>query len=189
MAKPLYPMVFIPALKDYIWGGRNLATKLGRALPAEGVIAESWEIAGHEDGTATVENGVYAGWLLTQVHAALGIDLIGTHNAWAQARGKFPLLIKLLDAAAPLSVQVHPDDAYAQAHEGNELGKTEMWVVLHAEPGAELIVGVAAGTTPEAFRQAIAQNRLEPFCTACRCGPAITSACRPARCTPSWAAC
>ncbi len=159
----LYPLLFRPVLKDYLWGGRNLATKLGRALPAEGVIAESWEIAGHEDGTATVENGVYAGWPLTQVHAALGIDLIGTHNAWAQARGKFPLLIKLLDAAAPLSVQVHPDDAYAQAHEGNELGKTEMWVVLHAEPGAELIVGVAAGTTPEAFRQAIAQNRLEPF--------------------------
>jgi mannose-6-phosphate isomerase len=60
-------------------------------------------------------------------------------------------------------VQVHPDDAYALAHEGNELGKTEMWVVLHAEPGAELIVGVKAGTTPAAFRQAIEQNRLEPY--------------------------
>jgi mannose-6-phosphate isomerase len=159
----VYPMTFTPVLKDYIWGGRNLETKLGRALPADGVIAESWEIAGHEDGTSTVQNGRYAGWPLTAVQAELGLQLIGTNNAWAQERGKFPLLVKLLDAHSPLSVQVHPDDAYALAHEGNELGKTEMWVVLHAEPGAQLIVGVKAGTTPVAFRQAIEQTRLEPY--------------------------
>ena len=163
MSKSLCPLTFTPVLKDYVWGGRNLETRLGRALPAEGVVAESWEIAGHEDGTSTVENGTYAGWPLTQVHAELGLDLIGSNNAWAQERGKFPLLVKLLDAHTPLSVQVHPDDAYALAHEGNELGKSEMWVVLHAEPGAELIVGVKAGTTPTAFRQAIEQNRLEPY--------------------------
>ncbi len=163
MNRSFYPLTFTPVLKDYLWGGRNLATKLGRPLPSEGVIAESWEIAGHEDGTSIVENGLYAGWPLTKVHAELGIDLIGSNNGWAQERGKFPLLVKLLDAAAPLSVQVHPDDAYALAREGNELGKTEMWVVLHAEPGAELIVGVKAGTTPQAFRQAIPQNRLEPY--------------------------
>ncbi|HSN75249.1 MAG TPA: type I phosphomannose isomerase catalytic subunit [Anaerolineae bacterium] len=163
MNKPLYPMLFSPVLKDYLWGGRNLETQLGRALPAAGVVAESWEIAAHEDGASVVENGPYAGWPLPQVHAELGLDLLGTNNAWAQERGKFPLLIKLLDAHTPLSVQVHPDDAYALAHEGNELGKTEMWVVLHAEPGAELIVGVTAGTTPDAFRQAIQQNRLEPY--------------------------
>ena len=163
MSNRLYPMVFTPVLKDYIWGGRNLETRLGRALPAEGVIAESWEIAGHEDGTSTVENGLYAGWPLTRVHAELGLDLIGQNNAWAQARGKFPLLIKLLDASKPLSVQVHPNDAYALAHEGNELGKTEMWVVLHAEPNAELILGVRQGTTPDAFRRAIDETRLEPY--------------------------
>ena len=163
MNRMLYPMVFTPVLKDYIWGGRNLETRLGRALPAEGVIAESWEIAGHEDGTSTVENGRYAGWPLTQVHAELGLDLIGRNNAWAQERDKFPLLVKLLDANTPLSVQVHPDDAYALAHEGNELGKSEMWVVLHAEPDAELILGVTAGTTADAFRRGIEEGRLEPF--------------------------
>ncbi len=161
MTTVLYPMTFVPVLKDYLWGGRNLETKLGRRLPAEGVIAESWEIAAHQHGTSVVKNGPYAGWTLTQVHAALGLDLIGANNAWAQERGKFPLLIKLLDAATPLSVQVHPDDAYALAHEGNELGKTEMWVVLHAEPGAELILGVTAGTTRAAFRLAIEENRPE----------------------------
>jgi mannose-6-phosphate isomerase len=163
MTTPCYPLLFRPVLKDYLWGGRNLATKLGRALPAEGVVAESWEIAAHEDGASVVENGPYAGQTLAQVHAEWGLDLIGRNNAWAQARGKFPLLVKLLDAHSPLSVQVHPDDAYALAHEGNELGKSEMWVVLHDEPGAELIVGVTAGTTPEAFRRAIAENRLEPY--------------------------
>ena len=163
MNNRLYPMVFTPVLKDYIWGGRNLETRLGRVLPASGVIAESWEIAGHEDGTSTVENGPYAGWPLTKVHAELGLDLIGRNNGWAQERGKFPLLVKLLDASKPLSVQVHPNDAYALAHEGNELGKSEMWVVLRAKPHAELILGVKRGTTPDAFRQAIADNRLEPF--------------------------
>ena len=159
----LYPLVFTPVLKDYLWGGRNLESRLGRTLPAEGVIAESWEIAAHDDGDSIVENGPFAGWSLTQVHAALGLDLIGLNNAWAQERGKFPLLIKLLDANTPLSIQVHPDDAYALAHEGNELGKTEMWVVLYAEPDAELILGVTRGTTPEVFRHGIDQNSLEPY--------------------------
>ncbi len=157
----IYPLTFTPVFKDYIWGGRNLE-HLGRDLPP-GIIAESWDIAGHEDGTSVVNNGFWVGKKLTEVHAALGLDLIGRNNAWAQERGKFPLLVKLLDASQPLSVQVHPDDVFAQANEGNELGKTEMWVVLHAEPGAELILGVKAGTTPAAFRLGIETGALEPF--------------------------
>ncbi len=161
-ATRLYPMTFEPVLKDYVWGGRNLA-RLGRHLPPQVPVAESWEIGAHEDGTTRVDNGRYAGRLLTEVHAELGLDLIGRNNAWAQKRGKFPLLIKLLDANAPLSVQVHPTDDYARAHEGNELGKTEMWYVLHAEPGAELVLGVTAGTTREALRRAVEESRLDPY--------------------------
>lgn len=153
-------MLFQPVLKDYIWGGRNLETQLGRSLPP-GITAESWEIAAHEDGVSVVRNGAYKGQPLTAVHEELGLSLIGQRNAWAQARGKFPLLVKLLDAHDRLSVQVHPDDDYALAHEGNELGKTEMWVVLRAEPDAALILGVRAGTTPEAFRRAVADETLE----------------------------
>jgi mannose-6-phosphate isomerase len=160
--RALYPMTFTPVLKDYIWGGRNLE-RLGRVLPPEGIIAESWEIAGHKDGTTIVDNGHFAGNKLTQVQAELGLDLIGRNNTWAQERGKFPLLIKLLDANQPLSIQVHPNDEYALVNEGNELGKTEMWVVLHAEPDAYLILGVKAGTTPQAFRRAIEAGHLEPF--------------------------
>jgi mannose-6-phosphate isomerase len=110
-----------------------------------------------------VDNGPYAGKLLTELHAELGLALIGRHNAWAQGRGKFPLLIKILDASQPLSVQVHPNDEYALAHEGNELGKTEMWVVLAAGPNAEVILGVTAGTTPAAFRQGATAGKLDPY--------------------------
>jgi mannose-6-phosphate isomerase len=158
----LYPLLFEPVLKDYIWGGRNLETILGRKLPP-GKIAESWEIAAHEDGTTAVANGRFAGTPLTDLHQQLGLDLIGSNNQWAQERDKFPLLVKLLDAHQPLSVQVHPDDAYALAHEGNELGKTEMWVVLRASEEAAVILGVTPPTTRQAFRQAIDAGNLEPF--------------------------
>jgi mannose-6-phosphate isomerase len=106
--------------------------------------------------------GRLAGMTLVELHEKLGIDLIGQASAWAQELGKFPLLVKLLDARDRLSVQVHPDDDYAQEFEGGELGKSEMWLVLHAEPGAELILGVTGGTTPEAFREAAEGGRLEP---------------------------
>lgn len=157
----LYPLTFTPVLKDYIWGGRNLE-KLGRNLP-NGIIAESWEIAAHEDGTTVVNNGRFTGQPLTEVHQELGLDLIGSNCQWAQDRGKFPLLIKILDANKQLSVQVHPKDDYALAHEGNELGKTEMWVILAANPDAKLQLGVKKGTTPEQFRQGIEDGNLEPY--------------------------
>ena len=157
----LYPLTFDPVLKDYIWGGRNLE-KFGRELP-DGIIAESWDIAGHEDGTSVVNNGRFAGKLLTEVHQELGLGLIGSNCQWAQDRGKFPLLIKILDANRQLSVQVHPKDPYALEHEGNELGKTEMWVVMDAKPDAKLQLGVKAGTTPEQFRQGIETGNLEPY--------------------------
>lgn len=157
----LYPLLFTPVLKDYLWGGRNLE-KLGRNLPP-GITAESWEIAAHEDGTTAVANGRYQGQSLTQLQQQLGLDLIGSNGRWAHERGKFPLLVKLLDANQQLSVQVHPQDDYALAHEGNELGKTEMWVVLQAKPGAKVQLGVQPGTTADLFGQAAATGQLEPY--------------------------
>ncbi len=163
MSSISYPLLFEPVLKDYIWGGRNLETRLNRTLPADTIIAESWEIAAHKDGTAAVSNGAHSGKLLTALLDEMGLDLIGSKSKWALDRNLFPLLIKILDANRNLSVQVHPNDAYALEHEGNELGKTEMWVVLHADPGAEVILGVAEGTTPALFKQAIEKGRLEPY--------------------------
>lgn len=162
MSKPtLYPLVFIPIYKDYLWGGRNLETVLGREIPA-GVVAESWEISGHPDGLTRVQNGPLAGLDLPAIQEQLGVDLVGERNRYALKLGRFPLLIKLLDANRWLSVQVHPQDDYALAHEG-DLGKTEMWVVLHAEPGAELIYGFTPGVSREKFAQAVAAGQSEKW--------------------------
>jgi len=154
------PLTFTPVLRDYIWGGRNLETLYGRQLPP-GPTAESWEISGHPTAPTCVDAGRWRGQSLPEVLHALGVDLAGRRATWALARGKFPLLVKLLDAQARLSVQVHPSDAYALAHAGGELGKTEMWYILHARPGAQLILGLRPGVTPQSFRQALADNRLE----------------------------
>jgi mannose-6-phosphate isomerase len=156
----LYPLLFEPVLKHYRWGGRNLERLFGRDLPG-GVTAESWEIAGHRDGMTLVVNGPLAGTSLSELHARYGLELIGHNSSWAQRRDRFPLLVKLLDANRPLSVQVHPTDEYAAIQENDELGKSEMWIVLHAEPEAELILGVTKGTTAANFENAIGENDLD----------------------------
>lgn len=153
----LYPLTFTPVFKDYPWGGRNLETKLGRTIP-DGIVAESWEIAAHANGSSTVLNGPLAGKTLPEVMSELGESLVGENSQDALELGRFPLLIKILDANRWLSVQVHPDDDYGMQHE-NEWGKTEMWVVLHAELGAELIYGFKAGVTRERYAQEIAEDR------------------------------
>jgi mannose-6-phosphate isomerase len=149
MSNPsLYPLTFDPVFKDYPWGGRNLETKLGRRIP-DGIVAESWDIAAHPNGSSVVNNGALAGKTLPEVQELWGEALVGDRGG-VLAPGKFPLLIKVLDANRWLSVQVHPDDDYAQQNEG-ELGKTEMWIVLHAEPGSELIYGFRPGVTRKQY--------------------------------------
>ena len=158
----LYPLFCKPVLKDYIWGGRNL-TDLGRVLPAGKKVAESWEIAAHPDGMSTAENGIYTGQTLQALTEQLGTDLVGTRGEWALSRGRFPLLVKLLDANQSLSVQVHPDDDYASEHAGGDLGKAEMWVVLRAEPNAAIIYGLSKKATPEQLQTAIKTGKLEAY--------------------------
>lgn len=158
MATPnLYPLTFDPVFKDYVWGGRNLADKLGRQIPA-GVVAESWDVAAHPNGSSVVNQGPLQGKTLAEVMALWGAELVGSNSEQALELGKFPLLIKILDANRWLSVQVHPDDTYGLAHEG-ELGKTEMWVVLEAEPGADIVYGFKSGVTREQYAQEIKEAR------------------------------
>jgi mannose-6-phosphate isomerase len=122
-------------------------------------IAESWEIAAHPHGDTKVANGPLRGRSLAALTSEYGSELTGTFAS----PGRFPLLVKLLDAHEKLSVQVHPDDVYARTHEDGELGKSEMWVVLHAEPEAALVLGLQPGATREAFGEALAAGRLEEW--------------------------
>ena len=154
------PLTFAPCLKDYMWGGRNLARLTGRELPG-GVIAESWEISGHSAGPSVVDNGPLEGVTLPELVAAYGPALVGRRGQRAGEPGTFPLLVKLLDASHALSVQVHPDDDYAEAHRLGEPGKTEMWYILNTKPGAQIIHGLQPGTDGAALRRAVSEGRVQ----------------------------
>lgn len=159
----IYPMLFQPVLKDYIWGGHNLE-KYGRVFPDHRPVAESWEISSHPDGMTPIMNGIYAGKNLQEILEILGEDLVGWNNQWALERNKFPWMVKLIDADQNLSVQVHPDDAYAQQNEGNELGKYEMWVVLETnKPETSLIFGLKETISRDKLEQAIMDGHLEKY--------------------------
>lgn len=166
-ARPLSaPLTFEPQLKDYVWGGRNLERLFGRRLPP-GIVAESWEISAHPSAPTPVDEGPLAGARLPELVARYGTELVGRRGAEAAEAANaaehrsFPLLFKLLDANQALSVQVHPRDDFAAAHGLAEPGKTEMWYALHAEPGAEVVLGVTPGTDAAALRRAVAENRVE----------------------------
>lgn len=156
------PLTFASRFKDYMWGGRRLADLLGRDLP-DGVVAESWEVSGHASEPSIVNRGPLLGRDLPGLVAEYGVSLLGTRGREAAERGVFPLLVKLLDATHALSVQVHPGNEYAAAHNLGEPGKTEIWYVLHAEKGACIIHGLQAGTDRAALRRAVARGTV-PDC-------------------------
>lgn len=141
---PLYPLVFHPVYKEYLWGGTRVRTLFGRKNVPD-ICAESWEISGHYDGPGIVRNGALAGRSLPELVDAYGPALIGTRAPGEQ----FPLLIKILDARDVLSVQVHPNNATAAAQGGEP--KTEAWVVLQADPGAAVYAGLTAETDEARF--------------------------------------
>lgn len=151
----MYPYKLIPPLKDYLWGGTRLKEEYGMQSDL-GKVAEAWVLSCHKDGQSVVANGSDAGMALADIIARDGAKLLGSHM---QDGGQFPILIKLIDAKDNLSVQVHPDDAYAYANEG-EAGKTEAWYVLACEPGAQLIYGFRKEISKEEFQQRITDNTL-----------------------------
>lgn len=137
----MQPLFMKPVFQEKIWGGSRLRTVFGYDIPND-KIGEDWAISAHPNGVSVVENGPYKGETLDQVWANHK-ELFGNPTEEV-----FPLLIKILDAEDDLSVQVHPDDAYGLKHEG-ELGKTECWYIIDAEPGAEIIYGHNAETKEE----------------------------------------
>ncbi len=148
----LYPLKFEPIYKEKIWGGRSLETLFGRALPAGVKIGESWELADLAEGVSCVSNGPLAGMSLTQLTADYGEKLLG--SAKPTDDGRFPLLLKLLDANDILSMQVHPDADAVAAIGGDSALKTECWYALDSRDGY-IYKGVMPGVTAEQFRSGI----------------------------------
>ncbi len=151
----LYPLIFTPVFKERVWGGRRLSPWFS-TLP-EGPIGEAWVLSDHPQGRTLVANGPLAGKSLADLRSQYGERLVGRKGV-SEKSGEFPLLFKLLDCQDDLSVQVHPTDEYPGLAP-SELGKTEMWVVLDAAPGAKAVYGLKAGVTAESFAAAVAEGR------------------------------
>lgn len=152
------PLKLRASLHETIWGGQRLAEVAGKALPEGKRIGESWETA----LDSVVSAGPHANKTLGQMVEEYGEALLGTRTLAVYGR-RFPLLAKFLDAHDWLSVQAHPDDTYAAAHEHGKLGKTETWYILAAEPGAQIVYGLARPSSREEVRASIAANALEPL--------------------------
>ncbi len=149
------PFLLSPSGKDYIWGGERLKSDYGKALELS-PLAETWECSVHPDGPSFVASGAFAGRTLAEV--------LAENPAWLgtsfSALGGLHILVKLIDAKRDLSVQVHPDDDFAFREEGGQQGKTEMWYVLDAEPGAYLYSGFKEELSSEEYKRKVADGTI-----------------------------
>lgn len=144
-----------PACKDYLWGGHRLAEEYGKVIEGD-ILAESWELSCHPDGASVISNGKWAGKTLKEYIETVEEDVLGTN---CRRFSDFPILIKFIDAKDNLSIQVHPDNAYALKNEG-QYGKTEMWYVVDAAEDAFLYYGFKDEISEEEFRQRIEEDTL-----------------------------
>ena len=149
----LHPLLFQPVFMERVWGGRNLERLYQKPLPAGKVIGESWEISDRPEAVSVIANGPLAGKTLRWLMEEHRRDLLGSS---ADAAGRFPLLVKILDAQETLSVQVHPPAGIA-AELGGE-PKTEMWFITDATPEATLYVGLKQGVSRAQFQQKVADG-------------------------------
>ena len=154
------PFLLSPAAKDYIWGGTRLREEYNKHIDMT-PLAETWECSTHPDGPSRVASGAFAGEKLVDVLRAHP-EFIGTHPK-TDGEGGLPVLIKFIDAARDLSVQVHPSDEYARTHEHGQLGKTEMWYVLEAAPGASLVYGFRQDLTRPMLAASLEDDTVEQY--------------------------
>lgn len=151
----IYPLLLEGVVVPTIWGGHRLYQNYGKGS-ADIAIGETWELSVRSDRKCKIKNGPRAGYTLEDFISQVGNEVVfdgydGEH---------FPLLIKFIDATDKLSVQVHPDDEYAAVHE-NSIGKNELWYIVSAEPGAEIIYGFKAVYSQDQIRRAITNGQLD----------------------------
>lgn len=152
-----YPIKFYPILKEKIWGGTKLVTKLHKKSTLKN-LGESWELSDIDDNVSVVSNGILKGKTLRELLKTYKTELIGVNN-YSRFGNSFPLLIKFIDAKEDLSVQVHPNDEIAKKMH-NSYGKTEMWYIMQADAGSKLIVGFSKEITPDQYLNYVAENKI-----------------------------
>ncbi len=151
-----------PVMKEMIWGGDWLESRFGKEIPSD-KTGEAWEVAAHPHGQSVVADGPYAGRTLGDLVCEFQEKLVGT-EVYRRYGDHFPLLIKFIDANQNLSVQVHPNDAQAQELEGaGASGKTEMWYILDAKPGAKLVYGFNQDLTQAQLQASLEAGKLEEY--------------------------
>ncbi|HEX7055590.1 MAG TPA: type I phosphomannose isomerase catalytic subunit [Bacilli bacterium] len=149
-----YPVKFIPVPAERIWGGSKL--KKWFQAKTERPIGEYWVVSGHPNGTSVVGNGPLAGKTINELTEQYPLAYLGK-----SPQQRFPLLVKFIEAEDDLSVQIHPDDAYANEREG-DFGKTEAWYILDRKPGGEVILGHTFQNR-EQFMEAVAAGNIGPY--------------------------
>ena len=150
------PIFLRPTGKDYLWGGSRINDEFGKVIALE-PLAETWECSTHPDGPSYALGGEFDGQSLAEI-LKTHPDYLGTHPERGEG---LPILIKFIDAKRDLSVQVHPTDDFAAAHENGQRGKTEMWYVLDAAKDAKLVYGLRHDTDAEALRESIENGTVE----------------------------
>lgn len=154
----LYPLKFAPILKERIWGGNKLSTVLGKKLPLDKKIGESWELSAVEGDVSVVTNGFLKDNNLRELVEVYMGDLVG-EKVYEKFGNDFPLLIKLIDASDDLSIQVHPNDELAQKRH-NSFGKTEMWYVVGHDKDAKIYVGFNQPVDKQTYVKYLNENKL-----------------------------
>ena len=153
----MYPLKLSPVFKEIVWGGNRLKDDFGFETDLKN-IAEAWMLTARKDGDNIILNGDFSGKLFTE-YLKENPEVVGSK---AKSDAEFPLLIKFIDAKTDLSIQVHPDDEYAQAHEDCS-GKTEAWFILDCTEGAELVYGFNTDIDRETLRLAIEDGTFEKY--------------------------
>lgn len=153
----MYPIKFVPILKERLWGGVKLKTWFNKPIENE-ITGESWEVSAVPGDVSVVANGNFQGKTLQELIEMYPNELLGK-RVYERFGKEFPILIKFIDAREDLSIQVHPNDVLAKQRH-NSFGKTEMWYVMQADPDARLIVGFNKDVTRQEYQQHLSDGTL-----------------------------